>query len=119
VTEPTEPRPGDLRTILEGNAEYLRELKALLDEKGIRAFTGPLPSTAWGTKAWLAVAGPDVPRATQVYEEHLDAMVDNTGLTRNKAVADFDAEETTCPACMTPFKTANADRCPDCGLRFR
>ena len=33
-------------------------------------------------------------------------------------VVDFDAEETTCPACMTTFKTTGTTRCPECGLNF-
>ena len=32
-------------------------------------------------------------------------------------VVDFDAEQTTCPACMTTFKP-DAPMCPGCGLRF-
>lgn len=32
-------------------------------------------------------------------------------------VVDFDAEETTCPACMTSFKPESLS-CPGCGLRF-
>jgi tRNA(Ile2) C34 agmatinyltransferase TiaS len=39
-------------------------------------------------------------------------------LQRARAVADFDAAETECPACGTRFATAGAERCPDCGLRF-
>ena len=34
-------------------------------------------------------------------------------------VLDLDAEQTTCPACMTEFAPAAAGgRCPDCGLVF-
>jgi predicted amidophosphoribosyltransferase len=32
-------------------------------------------------------------------------------------VVDFDADETTCPACQTPFRPPAA-RCPECGLHF-
>jgi len=32
-------------------------------------------------------------------------------------VVDFDAEMTTCPACMTEFKP-DVPMCPGCGLRF-
>jgi predicted amidophosphoribosyltransferase len=32
-------------------------------------------------------------------------------------VVDFDAEETTCPACLTPFQPPTR-RCPSCGLSF-
>lgn len=36
-----------------------------------------------------------------------------------RQVADFDAATTECPACGATFQTADAERCPDCGLRFR
>jgi hypothetical protein len=32
-------------------------------------------------------------------------------------VVDFDADETTCPACLTVF-TTDVPMCPECGLRF-
>ena len=46
----------------------------------------------------------------------------NNGLTPAQRAAadlvvDFDAEETTCPACMTTFRP-DAPMCPGCGLRF-
>ncbi len=35
-------------------------------------------------------------------------------------IVDFDAEETTCPACLASFAPkAAGDRCPDCGLFLR
>lgn len=45
-----------------------------------------------------------------------------SGLTPEQAeaaemVVDFDAEMTTCPACMTQFKP-DVFSCPGCGLRF-
>lgn len=43
---------------------------------------------------------------------------DAAALQRAAAVADFDAEETACPACGATFATAGASSCPDCGLRF-
>ena len=57
--------------------------------------------------------------AKKAYDLHLDKQVIREGLQRRTGVADFDAEETQCPACMTTFKTAGAESCPDCGLRFR
>jgi predicted amidophosphoribosyltransferase len=67
---------------------------------------------------WLAVAGADVQRAMAVHQQHLDRMVRKEGLPLCDREADFDAEETACPACQTPFKTAGATRCPECGLNF-
>lgn len=46
-------------------------------------------------------------------------MLDDAGRQHSRRVADFDAEETACPACGAVFATAGADRCPDCGIRFR
>ena len=54
----------------------------------------------------------------KVHQRHLDRMVKREGLPLLDAQADFDAEETTCPACMTPFKTAGVTRCPECGLNL-
>ncbi|MCR9243771.1 MAG: hypothetical protein NXI31_01980 [bacterium] len=54
----------------------------------------------------------------QVHERYLTRMVRREGLPVHDRQADFDAEETTCPACMTTFQTAGTSRCPECGLNF-
>jgi tRNA(Ile2) C34 agmatinyltransferase TiaS len=54
----------------------------------------------------------------QVHRHYLDRMVRREGRPVCDATADFDAEETACPACGTRFRTAGVTRCPDCGLRF-
>ncbi|MGE3171005.1 MAG: zinc ribbon domain-containing protein [Planctomycetota bacterium] len=54
-----------------------------------------------------------------MYDEYSDRQLDDSARTRAQTVADFDADETECPACGTRFPTAGAERCPDCGLRFR
>ena len=36
--------PKDHAPLLNGNAEYMREVRQLFEEAGIRAITGPLPS---------------------------------------------------------------------------
>ena len=54
----------------------------------------------------------------QVHQRHLNQMVKREGLPLRDDHADFDAEETACPACLTPFKTAGTTRCPECGLNF-
>lgn len=107
--------------LLQGAADYIREIAAMLDEAGIQATTGPLP-TQWGARAWLAVASPDLQRARQLYEAHLDRMVGDERALQHVRAADafdFEAEKTTCPACLTEFATAGVDSCPECGLRFR
>ncbi len=35
-----------------------------------------------------------------------------------ETVVDFDADETTCPACGHAFPPAGVSACPDCGLSF-
>jgi tRNA(Ile2) C34 agmatinyltransferase TiaS len=45
-------------------------------------------------------------------------MVRREGLPVVDAAVDFDAEESSCPACGHAFKTAGVTRCPDCGLKF-
>lgn len=54
-----------------------------------------------------------------LHRRHLEDMTRRQGLPVRDAVVDLDAEETQCPACLTTFRTAGVDRCPDCGLRFR
>ena len=56
--------------------------------------------------------------AHRIYEEHCDRMVEQEGLRTSSEAADFDADETNCPACGAQFATQGAERCPDCGLRF-
>lgn len=54
----------------------------------------------------------------QVHQRYLDQMVKREGLPLRDSQADFDAEETTCPACLSKFKTAGVTRCPECGIVF-
>lgn len=108
----------ELSPLLQGAADYIREISQMLDKLGIKATTGPLPSQ-WGTRAWLAVASKDLAGAKQAYDAYLDKMVgDEKALQHSRAVADFDAEKTTCPACMSEFATAGVEYCPECGLKF-
>ena len=53
--------------------------------------------------------------AMKVHQNYLDHMVKREGLPLQDNQADFDAEETACPACLTPFRTAGVTRCPECG----
>lgn len=59
-------------------------------------------------------------RAQELYERYLDRMVDDeAALQRARAVVDFDAAETQCPACGHTFAPRGVTACPDCGLCFR
>lgn len=66
---------------------------------------------------WLAVAGPDLPAARAALDEHWARDLDPRERAASELVVDFDAEETTCPACLTSFAPTDP-RCPSCGLRF-
>lgn len=110
--------PPGMTVLFKGRSDELRSIALVLDQAGIRTVTGPVPGAGWGTTVWLAVASTEVAKAQAAYEAHFDHMAQKSGLATVKSVADFDAEETSCPACMTPFKTKGAVRCPECGLKF-
>jgi len=55
--------------------------------------------------------------ATQVLRSFHDQGLTQDERAAADIVLDFDAEEMTCPACLTTFATG-PDRCPDCGLSF-
>jgi hypothetical protein len=110
--------PDGMQVIFQGKADYLKEIAERLTEAGIKCVSGPIPGAHWEQRAWLAVASNDTQRAMAEHQKHLDHMVTREGLPLREVVADLDAEETECPACLTKFKTAGATRCPDCGLNF-
>ena len=110
--------PDGMQVVFRGKTEYLREIAQQLTAAGIRSVSGPLPGGGWGTHAWLAVASTDTQQAMATHQRHLDRMVEREGLPLLDRAADLDAEETACPACGTPFRTAGVSRCPDCGLNF-
>ena len=110
--------PDGMRVLFEGKVEMMREIAAQLEAAGIRSVSGPSGGGGWETRVWLAVASPDMQKAMAVHKDHLDRMVEREGLPLRDTVADLDAEETECPACLTKFKTAGTTRCPECGLNF-
>ena len=50
-------------------------------------------------------------------DEHWTSGLTPVELASAEMVVDFDAEETTCPACLSPFAPTVLE-CPSCGLRF-
>ena len=106
-----------MQVLFQGKAEALREIAQVLQAAEIRSTTGPLPG-GWEPRAWLAVASIDAKRAVEAHRRHLERMVEREGLPVRDIVADFDAEETQCPACLSKWKSAGTKRCPDCGLKF-
>lgn len=110
--------PKGMQVLLQGKTDFLQEIAQQMQAASIPVATGPIPGKHWESRAWLAVASADIERATKVHERHLENMVRREGLPVRNAHADFDAEETTCPACTTTFKTAGVTRCPECGLNF-
>jgi len=107
-----------MQVVFRGKADYLREIAQQLTAAGIRSVSGPLPGGGWGTHAWLAVASTETERALATHQGHLDRMVQREGLPLQDQVADLDAEETACPACLTTFRTAGVTHCPECGLKL-
>lgn len=108
-----------MTVLFQGKAENLREIAQVLEAAEIRSVTGPMPGGGgWGPNLWLAVASPDAQRAAQAHRRHQELMVEREGLPVRDLVADFNAEETQCPACLAKWKTAGTVRCPDCGLKF-
>ena len=65
------------------------------------------------------VASRDVERCQEVFAHDWQAGLDADQLAAAQAAADIvidpSAPETTCPACMTTFKTGPTE-CPECGL---
>ena len=107
-----------MKVLFQGKADFLREIAEQLSAAGIRSASGPLPGGGWDARAWLAVASDQTQQAMAVHQRYLDAMVEREGLPLTDQMADLDAEETACPACLTKFKTAGTTRCPECGLNF-
>ena len=64
-----------------------------------------------------AVASDQVEDARKVLQGHWDQELEVSAREHANTVADFDADETICPACQTVFKT-DVTRCPECGLNF-
>lgn len=107
-----------MRVVLQGKADFLREIATEFAKEDLKVATGPLPGGGWEARAWLAVASADTERALAIHQRYLDRMVEREGLPLRRDHADLDAEETTCPACLTPFKPNGRTRCPECGLNF-
>ena len=66
---------------------------------------------------WLAVASQDVQRAKEVLEASWMDGLDLEQQAIAEGVLDFNAEEMTCPACLTSFATGPT-ACPECGLQL-
>jgi len=65
----------------------------------------------------LAVASVDLADGAAIIEAQWAEGLSEEEARAAEMVVDFDAEETTCPACMTTFRP-DAPMCPGCGLRF-
>lgn len=107
-----------LTVLLQGAPGWVREVQQMLEQAEVKCVTGPVPDSG-GAKAWLAVKAADVERAKAAYDASLDRLLhDDKARAAVKAVADLDADETSCPACDTKFATKGVTRCPECGLNF-
>ena len=63
----------------------------------------------------LAVASTDVQGAREALRDYHDRGLTDAERAAADLVLDFDADEMTCPACLTTFATG-PQNCPDCGL---
>ena len=63
----------------------------------------------------LAVASQDLPQAKSVLEARWFEHLDERERAAASIVLDFGADEMTCPACLTTFRTGPQE-CPECGL---
>ncbi len=65
----------------------------------------------------LAVASEHGPVAARAVDDHWAKDLSPEERAASELVVDLDAEEATCPACLTTFRTGT-NRCPGCGLRL-
>lgn len=65
----------------------------------------------------LAVASEDKFEAARAVDDHWARDLSPEERAATEMVIDLDADEATCPACLTTFKTGIL-RCPGCGLRL-
>ena len=65
----------------------------------------------------LAVASEHTRDAARAVDDHWAKDLSAEERAATEMVIDLDAEEATCPACLTTFKTGTT-RCPGCGLRL-
>ena len=63
----------------------------------------------------LAVASEDVPQAAAALDANWRSQLTEEEQRAADIVLDFEAEEMTCPACLTTFATGPSE-CPECGL---
>jgi len=116
--------------VMRGPLADLQRAAGLLESHGIEAAIGKTEDDGCGSgscgpscgpKLWLAVAGSDVPAAMVALDGDWRAGLDQHQIEALERAAqiviDPDAAETTCPACLTTFRTGPRD-CPDCGLRL-
>lgn len=59
----------------------------------------------------------DLADSAVVIQDQWKAGLSEEEAAATELVVDFDAEETTCPACLTTFRP-DVFTCPGCGLRF-
>jgi hypothetical protein len=111
--------PEELVVLAQGSFEPLSEMREALVAAGIRAELARAPGEQQPgapPQVVLVCASADKPMATQVLTAHW-AGDSAEAVAAAGHVIDLDAEQATCPACMTSFPT-DATRCPGCGLRL-
>ena len=107
--------------IVQGGAEELSKLGAVLTAAAIPHDIIEHPDCAsggCGPQLVLVTPVDQVEAAREAIEAHWNGELPDDERFAAEAVVDLDADEATCPACMTPFPTSDTSRCPECGLNF-
>lgn len=119
----TAEQPGSVQVavVAQGGAAELAKLGAVLQAADVpHDIVSPADCGAdkCGPGLMLVTPPDSMAAARAAIEAHWDSELPESERHAAAEVVDFDAEKATCPACMTPFTTADATRCPECGLNF-
>ena len=102
--------------LLKGDMQYVKAMRARLLEVGIACDVVPEDCTSGACSSFfLAVAKEQAEEAASLLDADWRSELSDEAQAAAATVIDFDAEEMTCPACLTKFATG-PEECPDCGL---
>jgi hypothetical protein len=106
--------------LTQGNLDYVKEVKAALASAGVTTEILPAPRErqhGYETLYLLVAPAEMAEPAKAALTAWLDRDLDEDQRKSAHAVVDRNAEESHCPACMTPIP-ASAGRCPECDLNL-
>src|SRR5262245_6783626 len=108
--EPAIPRDVPVMLVREASLDWIQELAAALDERGIPARIEPGSKARGGTTLILVVRLEDAEAAAEV-----DRAIYRSHLNEEELAPLGDGAAGSCPACGTEIP-ADASECPECGL---